>query len=103
MPRSVSWFRWQVINTVTAIVDHLSPDAFENPPSSPPTISSSVSFDSLADTLVSLPTNAKESERDHVIKEILDTERKYVQDLEIMQVCMFLCYFFISRRHGKNS
>ncbi|KAF8149558.1 rho guanine nucleotide exchange factor scd1 [Crassisporium funariophilum] len=75
----------KVINTVTAIVDHLPSDTFEDAPPSPPTTMGNGSFDSLSDTLVTQPVNAKEMERDHVIKEILDTERKYVQDLEHMQ------------------
>jgi hypothetical protein len=76
----------QVINTVTAIVDHLPPDAFEVEPPSPPTFPENGSFDSLADTLASTPANAQESARNNIIKETVETERKYVQDLEIMQV-----------------
>ncbi|KAF9522646.1 hypothetical protein CPB83DRAFT_899456 [Crepidotus variabilis] len=75
----------KVINTVTAIVNYLPPNAFEDAPPSPPSMSANGSFDSLADTLVSTPANAQESARNNIIKEMLDTERKYVQDLEIMQ------------------
>ena len=96
---STSQCQSQVINTVTAIVDYLPPDTFENPPPSPPSVATSASFDSLADTLSSLPATAKESERDHVIKEILDTERKYVQDLEIMQVRTFFSFLSYFRKH----
>lgn len=33
------------------------------------------------------PANAQESARNNIIREMVETERKYVQDLEIMQVC----------------
>ena len=76
----------QVINTVAAIVDYLPPDVFEDEPPSPPSLPESGSFDSLADTLASTPANAQENARNNIIKETVETERKYVQDLEIMQV-----------------
>lgn len=44
------------------------------------------SIESLSDTLVSQPANPKESAQNNIIKEMVETERKYVQDLEIMQV-----------------
>jgi len=49
-------------------------------------MSANGSFDSLADTLITQPANAQESARNNIIKEMVETERKYVQDLEIMQV-----------------
>ncbi|KAF8198124.1 hypothetical protein BJ912DRAFT_58313 [Pholiota molesta] len=75
----------KVINTVTAIVNHLPPDAFEDSPPSPPSVMENRSIESLSDTLVSQPTNPKESAQNNIIKEMVETERKYVQDLEIMQ------------------
>ncbi len=33
--------------------------------------------------------NAREKDRNHIIREIVETERKYVQDLEVMQVGVF--------------
>ncbi|KAG6889224.1 hypothetical protein C0992_005968 [Termitomyces sp. T32_za158] len=74
----------KVINTVTAIVDHLPPDAFE-PPS--PTASSHPddSYDSSASESPTVPANAQETARNNIIREMVETERKYVQDLEIMQ------------------
>ncbi|KAF9479059.1 hypothetical protein BDN70DRAFT_713453 [Pholiota conissans] len=75
----------KVINTVTAIVDNLPPDAFEDEPPSPPSVIENGSTDSLSDTLVSQSTNPKESAQNNIIKEMVETERKYVQDLEIMQ------------------
>ena len=72
----------QVINTVTAIVDYLPPDVFDEPPTMP----ENSPFDSLTGTLTATPANAQESARDHIIKETVETERKYVQDLENMQV-----------------
>jgi cell division control protein 24 len=35
----------------------------------------------------STPVNAQEAARNNIIREMVETERKYVQDLEIMQVC----------------
>ncbi|KAF5326206.1 hypothetical protein D9611_000439 [Ephemerocybe angulata] len=77
----------KVINTVTAIVEHLPPDAFEETPPSPPSLSAHDSSDSLHDTLPPLPppANARESRRIHITREIIETERKYVEGLEIMQ------------------
>jgi hypothetical protein len=48
------------------------------------------STDSLTDTLVShssLPKDSAQTAQNNVIRETVETERKYVQDLEIMQVC----------------
>lgn len=47
------------------------------------------STDSLTDTLVTLPPPPKDSAQtaqNNIIREMVETERKYVQDLEIMQV-----------------
>lgn len=72
---------------MTAIVDYLPADAFEEAPPSPPTLSARDSSDSLHDTLPPPPpTNARESRRIYITKEIIETERKYVEGLEIMQV-----------------
>jgi len=35
-------------------------------------------------------TVPQETERKNIIRELLETERKYVQDLEVMQVCPLL-------------
>lgn len=76
-----------MINTVTAIVDHLPPDVFETSHPSPTMLSSHDSLDSFAtDSSVVPPANAQESARNNIIKEMVETERKFVQDLEIMQV-----------------
>ncbi|TFK44203.1 hypothetical protein BDQ12DRAFT_660997 [Crucibulum laeve] len=75
----------KVINTVTALVNHLPPTAFEEAPPSPPLLSANDSFDSLADSLPTPPTNAQEAARNNIVREMVETERKYVQDLEIMQ------------------
>ncbi|KAH9484962.1 Rho guanine nucleotide exchange factor scd1 [Psilocybe cubensis] len=76
----------KVINTVTAIVDHLPPDAFEESPPSPHSLQENGSTESLNDTLVSSVINTpKGSAQTNIIREMVETERKYVQDLEIMQ------------------
>ncbi|KAJ7703230.1 hypothetical protein B0H17DRAFT_1042374 [Mycena rosella] len=77
----------KVVETVTAIVKHLPADAFETSPPSPAFISSHDSYDSLAPDNVSAipPANAQEAARNNIVREMVETERKYVQDLEIMQ------------------
>ncbi|KAJ7132781.1 hypothetical protein C8R43DRAFT_1239544 [Mycena crocata] len=62
----------KVVETVTAIVKHLPADAFE-------TELVSENPSSVA------PANAQEAARNNIIREMVETERKYVQDLEIMQ------------------
>ena len=58
----------------------------EAPPPSPP--STIDSFDSVGLDTPALPTpsNGPEIERNNIIRELVETERKYVQDLEVMQV-----------------
>jgi cell division control protein 24 len=78
----------KVINTVTVLVDQLPEDQFIDPPLSPPSMMSSQgSTDSLATDSFppSTPLNAREAARNNIIREMVETERKYVQDLEIMQ------------------
>jgi cell division control protein 24 len=78
----------KVINTVTVLVDRLPEDQFVDPPdSSPSMLSSQGSTDSLNTDVpsVSTPVNAKETARNNIIREMVETERKYVQDLEMMQ------------------
>jgi cell division control protein 24 len=75
----------QVINTVTAIVNHLPPDVFETADLDS---MSQDGFDiSSSDLGAPPPANAQETARNNIIREMVETERKYVQDLEIMQVC----------------
>jgi cell division control protein 24 len=93
--------RYQVINTVMVLVDRLPEDQFVDPPDSPPSmLSSQDSTDSLTTdtTSVSTPVNAQETARNNIIREMVETERKYVQDLEIMQVRPFnsLAYFLLT-------
>ena len=68
------------------MVNQLPPDAFEDSRPSPPSVMENRSIESLSDTLVSQPVNPKESAQNNIIREMVETERKYVQDLEIMQV-----------------
>ncbi|KAL0574703.1 Guanine nucleotide exchange factor for Cdc42p [Marasmius crinis-equi] len=77
----------KVIKTVKAIVDHLPEDAWEDVPPSPPYMASHDSYDSLALEAASpgAPASARENARNNIVREIVETERKYVQDLEIMQ------------------
>ncbi|KAJ7462255.1 hypothetical protein B0H11DRAFT_2054796 [Mycena galericulata] len=63
----------KVVETVTAIVEYLPEDAFELTPQSP------------SDPSFVPPANAQEAARNNIIREMVETERKYVQDLEIMQ------------------
>ena len=57
---------------------------------SPPSLSAHESTDSLAQTFESPaqsgPVSAQEKDRNFIIREIMETERKYVQELEHMQV-----------------
>jgi cell division control protein 24 len=80
----------QVVNTVTHIVDRLPPDVFEEvtPPSPPSSFSTHESFDTTGFDIPAIPTpsNGPEAERSNIIRELMETERKYVQDLEVMQV-----------------
>ncbi|KAJ7218095.1 hypothetical protein GGX14DRAFT_495554 [Mycena pura] len=72
----------KVVETVTAIVKHLAPEAFETSPPSPAHMASHDSYDEISSVP---PANAKEAARNNVIREMVETERKYVQDLEVMQ------------------
>ncbi|KIL62552.1 hypothetical protein M378DRAFT_165578 [Amanita muscaria Koide BX008] len=73
----------KVVRTVTAIVNHLPPGAFEDLPPTTPSLSSHGSLDSILDSLP--PASAQDAARQNIIREIVETERKYVQDLEVMQ------------------
>jgi len=74
---------------VIYLVDRLPEDVFlEVAPPSPPTLALHESSDSLAqEALVPAPANAQEAVRNNIVRELVETERKYVQDLEVMQVC----------------
>ena len=79
------------MNCVTRLVELLPEDRFEEtPPMSPPSvIPSQDSADSLVhpDSPVQPPAaNAQETARNNIVRELVETERKYVQDLEHMQV-----------------
>ena len=80
----------KVVNTVTHIVDRLPADVFEEaaPPSPPSAFSPHDSFDSMGPDIPAIPTpaNGPDAERNNIIRELVETERKYVQDLEVMQV-----------------
>jgi len=80
----------QVVNTVTTLVEYLPEEVFvQQAPSSPPSLSSAhQSTDSIiCDTAHSpQPVSAREAARSNIIRELVETERKYVQDLEVMQV-----------------
>ena len=75
-----------MINTVKAIVDYLPADAFDVSPPPTPFVVDSLGGESSA----VLRTNAQESARNNIIPEIVETERKYVQDLEVMQVSLHI-------------
>ena len=77
----------QIVNIVTALVDHLPEDVFiDEPPASPPLFSPKDSSDSLPMEMFS--AGPKDTYPGcQVVTELIHTERKYVQDLETMQVC----------------
>ncbi|KAF8552506.1 hypothetical protein OG21DRAFT_1511371 [Imleria badia] len=77
----------KVVSTVTTLVDLLPSDVFEPAPVSPPLLASQESIDSLANhTLNAVVTpNARDAARNNIVREMVETERKYVQDLEVMQ------------------
>ncbi|TFY76008.1 hypothetical protein EWM64_g8002 [Hericium alpestre] len=79
----------KVITTVTHLVDRLPPDVFleEESQSSPSIGPGHDSTDSLtpASAVPVVAANAKEAARNNIIRELVETERKYVQDLEVMQ------------------
>ncbi|KAL4074032.1 hypothetical protein V8B97DRAFT_2075448 [Scleroderma yunnanense] len=77
----------KVVSTVTTIVDLLPPETFEPPPLSPPLLTPQESIDSLINDApnTAVPANAREAARNNIVREMVETERKYVQDLEVMQ------------------
>ncbi|RPD63931.1 hypothetical protein L227DRAFT_584396 [Lentinus tigrinus ALCF2SS1-6] len=77
----------KVVSNVINLVQQLPEDLFlESAPSSPTIPSALASTDSL-NSDPSLPASSVEpgGARANIIKELVDTERKYVQDLEVMQ------------------
>lgn len=79
---------FQVVSTVTTLVDLLPSGIFEPTPMSPSLLSSQESIDSFSNhTLNATVTpSAHEAARNNIVREMVETERKYVQDLEVMQV-----------------
>ncbi|KAH7908429.1 hypothetical protein BJ138DRAFT_1157687 [Hygrophoropsis aurantiaca] len=77
----------KVVTTVTTIVDLLPEDLFEAAPLSPTLMAPHDSVDSLIADVpnTAVPANAREAARNNIVREMVETERKYVQDLEVMQ------------------
>ncbi|CAL1707071.1 unnamed protein product [Somion occarium] len=77
----------KVVNIVSTVVDNIPDNLFtESPPSSPPTeFSAKDSSDSLPTELSNGAGPMDQHPGANVTKELLYTERKYVQDLETMQ------------------
>ncbi|KAH7927495.1 hypothetical protein BV22DRAFT_1111043 [Leucogyrophana mollusca] len=77
----------KVVNTVITVVDLLPSDIFEAAPLSPTQLASHDSVDSLIADVpnTAVPANAREAARNNIVREMVETERKYVQDLEVMQ------------------
>ncbi|KAG6337096.1 hypothetical protein ID866_2007 [Astraeus odoratus] len=77
----------KVVSTVTTIVDMLPSEIFEPPPLSPSLLTPHESIDSLVNVVpnTAVPANAQEAARTNIVREMVETERKYVQDLEVMQ------------------
>jgi cell division control protein 24 len=70
------------------MIDRVPSYIFEETNSPPPSVAPSESSDSLVAgaAAVSTTLSAKERDRNNILREMLETERKYVQDLEVMQV-----------------
>ncbi|KAF9244865.1 hypothetical protein BU15DRAFT_41593 [Melanogaster broomeanus] len=77
----------KVVSTVTTLVNLLPPHIFEPALLSPSLLASQESIDSLFNDMpiTAAPPNAQDAARNNIIKEMVETERKYVQDLEVMQ------------------
>jgi cell division control protein 24 len=80
----------KVVRTVTNIVNHLPPDVFEESVPLPPpaAFSPHYSFHPMGPHIPAIPTpaNSPDAERNNIIRELVETERKYVQVLEVMKV-----------------
>ncbi|TRM69275.1 hypothetical protein BD626DRAFT_421369 [Schizophyllum amplum] len=76
----------KVVNTVTAMVNMLPSELFEEDPPTPPMLPSQGSTDSLAsDAMLAPPPSAGSAgAKANVLRELVETERKYVGDLEVM-------------------
>ncbi|KAJ7183261.1 Dbl homology domain-containing protein [Mycena filopes] len=59
----------KVVATVTALVNYLPPNVFVTPAEKIP-------------TYVPLPSRAQDTQRNNIIRELVETERKFVQDLD---------------------
>lgn len=76
----------KVVHNVGLVVDKLPPEFFEAEPVTPSSsLPSQVSTDTLVDPSIPASPDAKEAARNFIIREMIETERKYVQDLEVMQ------------------
>ncbi|KAI0633413.1 hypothetical protein C8Q77DRAFT_1217822 [Trametes polyzona] len=77
----------KVVSNVITLVQHLPDDLFlETPPGSPKLASALASTESLtSDNSLAASSVEPGGARANIIKELVDTERKYVQDLEVMQ------------------
>ncbi|EIM81079.1 uncharacterized protein STEHIDRAFT_86345 [Stereum hirsutum FP-91666 SS1] len=76
----------KIIQTITILLDALPESVFtEVAPPSPPMPEDSTESLTATTPSVPVPANAQEAARNNIIKEIVETERKYVQDLEVMQ------------------
>ena len=78
----------KVVSNVINLVQQLPEDLFlESAPSSPTIASALASTESLtSNNSLAATTIEPGGARANIIKELVDTERKYVQDLEVMQV-----------------
>ncbi|KAG2361355.1 hypothetical protein BDR07DRAFT_1287433 [Suillus spraguei] len=77
----------KVVSTVTTIVNMLPSALFDAAPLSPPLMSTHDSIDSLVGDVQNapIPAGPQDAARNNIIRELVETERKYVQDLEVMQ------------------
>lgn len=88
LSRSPAKTTGQVVHNVIQLVRVLPEDVFIEPtPSSPALASAQQSTDSLtSDSIATAETSEGGARFNNIVRELVETERKYVQDLEVMQV-----------------
>jgi hypothetical protein len=79
-----------VVDTVTAIINYLPLDAFEESvPPSPMLRKRLLAFRDNPTTNPKPATHPTKTQ-ENIIRELVETERKYTKDIELMHVCILL-------------